>query len=223
MERERARRDGQGGAGGLRAVVWDMDGTLIDSTRAVPDAYLTAVASLGGPRLTAEDVIAAYHLGPPARILTHLLGRTATPADVEEYLDRLRANAPAAPPYPGIPETLEKLRGRVGLGVFTGANHTSAVILLRAAGLLGHFARVVGGDEVEHQKPAPDGVQLACRDLGVEPAAAAYVGDSPSDLEAARRGGARAYAAGWGHLYSPDVPADLVLTRPEDLLGIVRG
>ncbi len=55
----------------------------------------------------------------------------------------------------------------------------------------------------------------------MQPGGAAYVGDSPVDLEAARSSGARAVAAGWGHLYSSDSPADLVLERPEDLLELV--
>jgi phosphoglycolate phosphatase-like HAD superfamily hydrolase len=177
----------------------------------VPDAYISATTRLGGPSLTREQVIAAYSLGPPAAMLAHLLGRGCTEADVEQYLACLRAGAAAVRPYPGIEPTLERLRGRVELGVFTGANHDGALILLRAS-----------GDEVEHQKPAPDGVLLACRSLGVDAAGAAYVGDSPSDLQAARSSGARAFAAAWGHLFSPASPADLVLERPEELLELVR-
>src|SRR6266545_1087972 len=209
------------GAGELLAIVWDMDGTLIDSATVVPDAYIRAITRLGGPTLTREAVIAAYGLGPPAIMLAHLLGRATTDADVQEYLACLRAGAAAARPYPGIEATLEGLRGRVEMGVFTGANHAGALILLDSAGLTGHFTVVVGGDEVEHQKPAPDSVLRACRSLGVAPASAAYVGDSASDLEAARSSGARAFAAGWGHLYGPDSPADLVLHRPEELLALL--
>jgi HAD superfamily hydrolase (TIGR01509 family) len=219
-EREVALRGSDTG-GALLAVIWDMDGTLIDSTQVVTDAYIGAVAALGGPPTTAEAVVAAYPLGPPAILLGHLLGRATTPADVAAYVTRLRAGAAAAPPYPGIEATLERLRGRVGLGVFTGANHESAMILLEATGLAGNFDVVVGGDEVERVKPAPDGVLAACRALGVEPARAAYVGDSPSDLGAARASGAKAFAAAWGHLYRPEEPADRVLARPEELLEMV--
>src|SRR6266542_364278 len=177
------------GAGELLAIAWDMDGTLIDSATVVPDAYIRAITRLGGPTLTREAVIAAYGLGPPVVMLAHLLGRATTDADVQEYLACLRAGAAAARPYPGIEATLEGLRGRVEMGVFTGANHA--------------------------------GVLRACRSLGVAPASAAYVGDSASDLEAARSSGARAFAAGWGHLYGPDSPADLVLHRPEELLELL--
>jgi HAD superfamily hydrolase (TIGR01509 family) len=203
----------------VRAVVWDMDGTLIDSTSVVPDAYIAAIGRLSGRRLVREQIFAVYHLGPPRLILTELLGRAGTAADVGEYHASLRAIAAQAAPYPGVVEALERLRRRLPLAVFTGADVGSARILLSASGLLGYFARVVGGDEVEHQKPAPDGVLLACAALGVEPAAAAYVGDSPFDLQAARSSGALAVAAGWGHLFgSSDSPADLVLAHPRDLI-----
>jgi HAD superfamily hydrolase (TIGR01509 family) len=217
---EQGRRDGNGRPA-LRAVVWDMDGTLIDSTRAVPDAYITAILQRGGPRYSRDEIIAAYSLGPPRLMLSELLGRPASDDDVEEYHARLRANAPGALPYPGIVDTLEALRGRLPLAVFTGAASPGAHILLEASGLLPYFQRVVGGDEVEHQKPAPDGILLACAALGVEPAAAAYVGDSPGDLGAARASGALAVAAGWGH-FRAGAPADLVLSSPQELLTVLE-
>jgi phosphoglycolate phosphatase/AHBA synthesis associated protein len=199
-----------------------MDGTLVDSATAVPDAYIGAIARLGGPVLTREAIIASYSLGPPEIMLGHLLGRPATAADIDEYLADLRTTAPRATPFPGIAATLEQLRDRVRLGVFTGASRPGALILLEAVGLLGFFHTVVGGDQVERQKPAPDGVLRACAELGVEPANAAYVGDSPSDLEAARGAGALAVGAGWGHLFSAAANADLVLERPEQVLDLPR-
>jgi HAD superfamily hydrolase (TIGR01509 family) len=211
----------QDGPVGVRAVVWDMDGTLIDSATAVPDSYITAILRRGGRRFSRDEIIAAYHYGPPQRMLAELLGRAITADDVEEYHARLRANAARARPYPGIVDTLDALRRRLPLAVFTGAARRGALILLQASGLLPYFARVVGGDEVEHQKPAPDGILLACAALGVEPAAAAYVGDSPGDLEAARASGALAVAAGWGHFFQDPAPADLVLSTPQALLTVL--
>jgi phosphoglycolate phosphatase-like HAD superfamily hydrolase len=101
--------------------------------------------------------------------------------------------------------------------VSTGASTDAAEILLGAAGLSRFFDVVVGGDEVALPKPAPDGIRLACERLGVRPRNAAYVGDADVDLEAARRAGAVAIAAGWGHLYRPGHEADRVLRRPGEL------
>jgi HAD superfamily hydrolase (TIGR01509 family) len=208
----------------VRAVVWDMDGTLIDSATVVPDAYITTVTRLGGRHLTRAEVIAFYHVGPPRRMLTELLGRACDDGALAEYHACLRATAARARPYPGIVDALKALRPRLPLAVFTGADRDAALILLEASGLLPYFARVVGGDEVERQKPAPDGILLACEALGVEPAEAAYVGDSPGDLKAARASGGLAVAASWGHLYSAETgrdTADVVLATPHDLVTAV--
>ena len=72
------------------------------------------------------------------------------------------------------------------LAVFTGADRVSLRLLLGRTGLLGRFEVTTGGDEVANAKPAPDGILLTCERLGVDPARAAYVGDSRPDMEAAR-------------------------------------
>ena len=206
----------------VTAVVFDMDGTLVDSTTVIPDAYISVIRSLGGPAYEREDIVAAYHVGPPEAMLTHLLGRPARPEEVDAYHDRLAALAPGGVTvYPGVAALLDALRALVPLAVFTGASILACRILLGAAGLLERFTTLVGSDEVERSKPHPDGIIEACARLGVATADAAYVGDAPNDLEAARRSRALALAAAWGHQYRPDEPADGVLQRPGDLLAYV--
>jgi HAD superfamily hydrolase (TIGR01549 family) len=205
----------------LEALIWDMDGTLIDSRIAVPDAYVATVKALGGPAYTREQVIELYPLGPPANLLTRLLGRPSTTADLDEYHRRLRANASTIGVYPEIESVLARLDGRLPMAVFTGASGRAAQLLLEATGLLPRFAAVVGGDQVERQKPHPDGVLRACELLGVPAEAAAYVADAPIDLVAAERAGALPVAAGWGHLYEPTAPARVVLQRPGELLELL--
>lgn len=131
-------------------------------------------------------------------MLTHLLGRPSTPDDIEDYHTRLAANAHSVTVYPGIRETLEAMHPRMPLAVFSGASIRACRILLEAAGLLAHFDALVGADEVARSKPEPDGIELACRRLDVPVREAAYVGDAPNDLEAARRSGALAIGAVWG-------------------------
>lgn len=69
----------------LAAVVFDLDGTLIDSAAVVPDAYIATVRQAGGSSYSREQVIQAYPLGPPPVILTHLLGRPCLPSEAEMY------------------------------------------------------------------------------------------------------------------------------------------
>lgn len=205
----------------MDGIVFDMDGTLIESHAVVPAAYRAVVVDGGGPAPSDAEVIAGYSLGSPATLLSHLLGRPATGADLAAYHAHLATLAEQVTVYPGVPGVLAEVAGRVPVGLYTGASRRAAEILLERAGLRGHFRVVLGGDEVPRPKPHPDGVRLACRLLKLDPRRIAYVGDSPLDLRAARSSGALAVAAGWGHQYEAAEPADLTAGRPEDLLSLL--
>ncbi|WP_328347663.1 HAD-IA family hydrolase [Streptomyces violaceus] len=199
------------------AVVWDMDGTLIDSSSAVPDAFIETVMALGGAVRSRAEVVALYSLGPPHAMLSRMLERPCSGPEVDLYHEALARCAARVTPCAGVRTTLDRLRPVVPMAVFTGASRRAADILLTAVGLREHFSVVVGGDEIERPKPDPEGVLTACALLRVPADACVYVGDAPTDLEAARRAGALAAAAGWGHLYNASAPADFVLKTPEDL------
>ena len=203
----------------LAAVVFDMDGTLIDSSRVVPAAFIATIEELGGPTLDRDEVIASYVLGPPATIMEHFLGRPVESSELDGYHARLRAEAErGVQPYPGIPEALEALARSVALGVFTNADLGNVDVLLGAAGLRDRFATVVGADEVAPNfKPSADGLLLACERLEVPAARTAYVGDSPQDGETAHRAGALAVGAKWGHLMDDVGGFDVMAGRPTDL------
>ena len=202
-----------------KAVVWDMDGTLLDSAVVVPAAFAAALRRLGRPAVTADEVVAAYHLGPPDVILAHLAGRALAADDLEAYYTELEHALVA--PYPGVTDTLDALRAAGHpVAVFTGASRRAAVMLLAAAGLRSDV--LVGGDEVARPKPAPDGVLMIAAALGVRPDELAYVGDSPPDARAARAAGSHAALAAWGHMYDPAEPADSVLARPGDALALLE-
>ncbi|GAA3167110.1 MULTISPECIES: HAD family hydrolase [Streptomyces] len=199
------------------AVVWDMDGTLIDSSSAVPDAFIETVTALGGAVHSRAEVVALYSLGPPRAMLSRMLERPCRDEEVDLYHEILARCAAQVTTCPGVEAALDRLRHLVPMAVFTGASRRAADILLSAAGLRDHFPVVVGGDEIERPKPDPQGIQRACSLLRVPTGACVYVGDAPTDLEAARRAGALAAAAGWGHLYDASARADLVLDTPDDL------
>lgn len=203
----------------IRALIFDLDGTLVESQTAIPDAYIATVTQAVERMLTREQVIEAYRLGPPRVILAHLLGRDATVADLQRYHSHLQQFAHQARAYPQIAQTLAVLAPRMPLAVFSGGSHEACEILLTSAGLASYFSVVVSADDVAHSKPSPDGVLLACSRLGVPATHAAFVGDSPLDMEAARRAGSLAIAAAWGHQYASDFYADLILTTPTDLLN----
>ncbi len=204
----------------VRQLVWDMDGTLIDSSVAVPAAYVAAVRRLGGPPVTPQQVVASYPIGPAEALLPHLLGRDLAAGESEAYYDEL--TSATVRPYPGVADVLSALRARGHLvAVFTGASHRAAAMLLTGAGIAVDV--LVGGDEVRHVKPAGDGLLLAARRLGIAASAVAYIGDAPNDIGAARAAGSLSAAAAWGHQYDAAVPADVTLAAPGDALALLSG
>jgi len=201
-----------------RQLVWDMDGTLLDSSVAVPAAYVTAIRRLGGPELTPAQVVAGYTVGPPEALLAHLLGRDLAAGEPEAYYEELSAARVAA--YPGVADVLAALRARGHqIAVFTGASTRAARMLLAAAGVAVDL--LVGGDEVPRPKPAGDGLLLAARRLGIAPGDLAYIGDAPVDLRAAAAVGGVSAAAAWGHQYQPAEAADVTLVAPAEALTLL--
>lgn len=199
-------------------LVWDMDGTLLDSGVAVPAAYVAAVRALGGPTVTAAEVVARYWLGTPEMILADLLGRRLGTGDADVYYDLLAAANVV--PYPGVADVLAALRAcGHPLAVFTGTSSRAAAMLLTAAEL--DIDIVVGGDLVQRPKPSADGLLLAASKLGVPAGSLAYIGDAPNDLRAARAAAGLAVAAAWGHQYDRAEPADVTLAEPAQALGLL--
>jgi HAD superfamily hydrolase (TIGR01509 family) len=199
-------------------LVWDMDGTLLDTTAVVPDAFIATVRLLGGRWYSRREVVDAYRVGVPEQILAHLLQRPLTDGEAERYYGQLSQAVVA--PYDGIAAVLDELRG---LGhpivVLTGASARAALILLSAASLAVDL--LVGGDQIAHPKPAPDGLMAVAQRLGLETAGLAYIGDAPMDLLAARAAGARSVAAAWGHLYDPGEAADTTLDLPGEARSLL--
>jgi phosphoglycolate phosphatase-like HAD superfamily hydrolase len=157
-------------------IVWDMDGTLFDTTGVVPDAFVAAIADLGGPTIDRAEVVAAYSLGVPELILEHFLRRSLRSGEEEAYYRGL--GGVRVSPYDGITDALADLRAAgQPITVFTGASTRAARSLLAAAGI--EIDILIGGDQVAHPKPSPDGLVEAARQLDTTPDVLFYLGDAP--------------------------------------------
>jgi HAD superfamily hydrolase (TIGR01549 family) len=204
------------------AIVFDLDGTLVDTMEWVPGTYVDTIRALGGPVVTAEEVLASFSFGPTAAVLERFLRRPIAARDLECYHDHYTIAAAATRPFAGVVPMLDALRADgVPLGVFTGALKRAATHLLATAGLSAWFAAVVGGDEAGNAKPAPDGLLLACRRLGVDPEDTAYVGDAATDLECAVSAGSLAVHAGWSGTVLPVAAAHAVAPTPGEVSAVV--
>jgi HAD superfamily hydrolase (TIGR01549 family) len=207
---------------GIEAVIFDMDGTLLDSTATVPAAYAAAIYEICGREYTDGEIIGAYSAGPAEALIGQFTGRPGTDADVECWLRHLRSRLALTIVYDGIVEVIAALRANgLRLAVFTGAVRRAARLQLENAGLGDDIEVLVGSNEVDAVKPAPDGINLVCRRLRVAAADTAYVGDALNDLRCARAAGALPVAAGWGHLFEPTSDFHVLAQTPQDLLPLL--
>ena len=197
-----------------------MDGVLVDSFDVMRRAFGTAYAEVVGP---GEPPFAEYnrHLGRYFPEIMRIMG--LPPAMQEPFVRESYRLAGEVRMFDGVPELLAELRRRgLRLAVATGKSGERARSLLDLLGVLDAFDHVIGGDEVERAKPAPDMVLRALDLLGVSPAETFMIGDAVTDMISARGASVAAVAALWGTgdpaaLFAAD--PDAVLRSPSELLG----
>lgn len=186
-------------------VLFDLDGTLIDTPNAIVSTFTDTFAALGIHGVTA-DAIRGTIGRPLEEAFAHLIGQPPTAVTVEAAVQRYQAlyrerivPQARALRYPGVAEGLARLRANgMPLAVATSKFTASAELLLTAAGIRDHFAMVVGADAVTQPKPAPEAGLLIAAELGYPPNRAIMVGDTTHDLLMARNAGMRSIAVTYG-------------------------
>ncbi|MFI5963620.1 HAD-IA family hydrolase [Streptomyces asoensis] len=201
------------------AVVFDLDGVVVDSFAVMSEAFSLAYAEVGGP---GEAPFEEYrrHQG---RYFPDIMRIMGLPPEMEEpFVRESYRLAQHVQVYDGVADVLRTLNERgLRLAVATGKAGERARSLLDVLGLLPYFAHVIGSDEVPRPKPAPDIVHRALELLGVPAERAVMIGDAPTDLASAQSADVTAAAALWGcHDVTGLLAAgpDIVLRRPADLL-----
>jgi phosphoglycolate phosphatase len=187
----------------LKALLLDLDGTLVDTPQAIVDVAQGTLAALGLPPADPQAIKDTIGLPLPIA-LAQLIGTGPAGAAeaVEIYRVLWRAHVTPRIPkllYPGVREGLDELkRAEIRLGVVTGKAQDGADSTVAAAGLRQVFDVVLGYTSVANPKPAPDIALLALEKLGLDAASAVIVGDSTHDLEMAERAGMRSIAVTYG-------------------------
>jgi phosphoglycolate phosphatase len=200
----------------IRAIVFDLDGTLVDSFSDIAGALDDALAAIGHappPRQGVRDWI-----GTGSRALVELAVAHGGGGDVDVVHARFRERYRAVPirdtaVYPGVAEVVDALAARHRLAVLSNKPDDLTATIV-AALLPGRFAVVAGGRDGVPLKPHADAGRAVAAALGVPPEACTLVGDSAVDIAAARNAGMRSVAVTWG--FRPR--SELVDARPDQLV-----
>ena len=206
------------------ALVFDLDGTLIDSRRDITTAINRMRAGLELPPLALEQVITM--VGEGARLLIErALGPGFPPDEIDRALERYLAYywdvcLETTRPYPGVDVMLDGLAGRYPLALLSNKGEALSRRILDGLGLTAHFRQVLGGDSLPTRKPDPTGLRVLADRLGVPVERLLLVGDTWVDAETARNAGCLFALVEWGFPRPPklaDVRADLRAARAEEL------
>ncbi|MBI5785156.1 MAG: phosphoglycolate phosphatase [Rhodocyclales bacterium] len=199
----------------VRAVLLDLDGTLLDTALDLHAAANGMLADLGRPGVAIDDIRAYVGRGIPNLVKRVLAGNPEAADDPappppnalasfwKHYAD---ANGRTAKPFPGVVEGLKALKAKdLPLGVITNKAAAFTGPLLERTGLAPYLSVAVSGDQLPRQKPDPMPVVWACGRLCVSPADVVLIGDSVHDFKAGRAAGCRVFLVPYGYNEGQDV------------------
>ena len=211
----------------LRALIFDLDGTLIDSKQDLIRSVNAMLAEMGRDTLH-EDTISGYIGHGAPKLVGRALGNGTTEGDRERalkfflaYYEDHKMDSTCA--YPGVAEALEQLR-ELPMAVLTNKPVRVSNRILEGLGLAKYFRAVYGGNSFETKKPDPLGAKRILEELGASPAEAMIIGDSEVDVQTARNAGTLAAAVnyGFGTHDRAAYPADIYLDRLTELPTLLR-
>ncbi|MBI3377256.1 MAG: HAD-IA family hydrolase [Nitrospirae bacterium] len=206
-------------------IIFDLDGTLVDSGKDITNALNYAIAPYGFKPLTVEDTIKMVGEG-----LTRLIEKILEDNNVyikDAVLDRFikyysEHLTDFTRPYPGVIKTLEIL-GRYKKAVISNKRESLSKKLLEQLGLMKFFDVVLGSDSAAEKKPSPEPVKKVLKILGIEPQRAIIVGDSAFDIQAGKGAGLITVAVTYGFRDRESLAsADFLIDNMAQLLTLIE-
>jgi pyrophosphatase PpaX len=206
-----------------KLIIWDFDGTLVDTLPATFAAINDAIEPYTGRRLDPKEIM--VHFGHPENeIVARLIGREHAE---KCYLEVVRATAKRLKEitiFPGVLETLLQLSDHgYDLAIFTGRSRRTTDVILEHTKLAKHFAHVITADEVTKHKPSPEGIHKICKLMNVAENQSVMIGDSPMDMAAAVSAGAHPIGCNWDGRAQADAlreaGAKSILSHPKEIFN----
>ena len=192
-------------ANSIRAVIFDLDGTLMDTAGEIATALERTFGEMGLPALSKKAVEALIGRGVPSLVERALVQAGAQGRDPHEAIERFEEHyastvGTASDLFPGVRAGLEALeRRQVPMGVVTNKPRFFTEKLLRLAGVEGFFRAVVAGDDGFPKKPKGDMLVAACAAMKSSPRETLMLGDSDNDILAARAAGCPVWCVPYGY------------------------
>lgn len=214
-----------------KAIIFDLDGTLLDTLGDIADAANRVMSARGYPVHSHEDYKGFIGDGakklieralPPDRRLTSIVADC-----LQAFLtDYHRHWSVSTRPYPGIPDTIGDLvAGGIRLAVVTNKPHPSAVAMMDHYFDATRFGAILGQQDGIPPKPHPQQALSAAKSLEVRPEACIFLGDSAVDMETAVRAGMRPIGAAWGFRPERELAgsgAVQIIRHPQELLQMIQ-
>lgn len=180
-----------------KGILFDLDGTLVDSLSLTFEAFNHAFQSLGGRTHSPEEI--SSHFGPGEDVIFgRILGEDRSKEAYHLYCSHFGEQIARAPVFDAIPNMLKAFKDRgVRMSIFTGRSSPTTEQILAHHRFYDHFEWILTNDRIPKPKPHPDGIFLAAEKMGLKPSELWMVGDSFADMESARAAGAFPIGALW--------------------------
>jgi phosphoglycolate phosphatase len=210
----------------VRALIFDLDGTLIDSKLDLIHSVNAMLREMKRQQLAAETISGYIGHGAP-QLVARALGVGATEEELRSalrfflgYYEEHKMDNTSA--YPGVADTLAQL-SHLPMAVLTNKPARISVRILNSLGLEKYFRAIYGGNSFESKKPDPCGANRILQEFGIVAREALLVGDSEVDVQTARNAGMQTAAVNYGFGVHDRAthPADIYLDRFADLAGVV--
>jgi phosphoglycolate phosphatase len=212
----------------VRALIFDLDGTLIDSKCDLIHSVNAMLLEMGRQKLDEETISGYIGHGAPL-LVSRALGGNAKEEELRRalqfflaYYEEHKLDTTCA--YPGVAETMAELgRKQLPMAVLTNKPVRISVRILEALGLVNHFRAIYGGNSFQTKKPDPFGANKILEQFGAAPSETMVVGDSEVDVQTARNASAMAATVNYGFGVHDRArhPADIYLDKIGDLLPLV--
>lgn len=180
----------------VNLIVWDLDGTLVNSLPTTIQAFSTGMEPFLGRLLTVEEF--KSHMGASEeQMIRKIVGDEKAQACIKHVRKTMQRNMNRITLFEGIAETLSHFKEKLPMAIFTGRGHYGTQSILNHLQIGKHFDFIVTSDDVANHKPHPEGLFKICEQFKVDPINTVMIGDSPLDILAGKKAGVKTIACTW--------------------------